>query len=250
MSNVINIAVCDDDETMLPVITGVVRATFEGHEARIDTFGSADALYAGMDAAKGYDLIFLDIDVPGTDGIQFGVKLRGEKRNTDIIYVSEREDRVFESFKVHPFGFVRKRNFLKDISSVVKMWLDGRSAVPADKIVIEGTGGSFAVALSEIVYIESMKKLQYVHIKGGKEPFEAASSLEKFAERFARYGFLQPHKSYLVNYLYIRYIGKTELVLTTGENIPVSRRRAEELKGEYMKLMQDSTPAALPRQTN
>lgn len=145
---------------------------------------------------------------------------------------------MFESFKVHPFGFVRKRNFLKDIRSVAKLWLDSREAVPADKFVIEGTKGSLAVQLSEIIYIESMKKTQYVHIKGVEEPFEASSSLEKFLELFSGYGFLQPHKSFLVNYIYIRYIDKNEITLTTGEFIPVSRRRLESLREEYMRLMQ------------
>ncbi len=237
MSKVISVAVCDDDETMLPIIAGVVQATFPAEGATVETFSSAKQFCDRMEE-KGFDLLFLDIDMPETDGIELGLKLRNAKRNIDIVYVSEREDRVFESFKVHPFGFVRKRNFLKDIRSVAKLWLDSREAVPADKFVIEGTKGSLAVQLSEIIYIESMKKTQYVHIKGVEEPFEASSSLEKFLELFSGYGFLQPHKSFLVNYIYIRYIDKNEITLTTGEFIPVSRRRLEILREEYMRLMQ------------
>ena len=147
MSKVISVAVCDDDETMLPIIAGVVQATFPAEGATVETFSSAKQFCDRMEE-KGFDLLFLDIDMPETDGIELGLKLRNAKRNIDIVYVSEREDRVFESFKVHPFGFVRKRNFLKDIRSVAKLWLDSREAVPADKFVIEGTKGSLAVQLN------------------------------------------------------------------------------------------------------
>lgn len=179
MSKVISVAVCDDDETMLPIIAGVVQATFPAEGATVETFSSAKQFCDRMEE-KGFDLLFLDIDMPETDGIELGLKLRNAKRNIDIVYVSEREDRVFESFKVHPFGFVRKRNFLKDIRSVAKLWLDSREAVPADKFVIEGTKGSLAVQLSEIIYIESMKKTQYVHIKGVEEPFGPLARLKNF----------------------------------------------------------------------
>ena len=179
MSKVISVAVCDDDETMLPIIAGVVQATFPAEGATVETFSSAKQFCDRMEE-NGFDLLFLDIDMPETDGIELGLKLRNAKRNIDIVYVSEREDRVFESFKVHPFGFVRKRNFLKDIRSVAKLWLDSREAVPADKFVIEGTKGSLAVQLSEIIYIESMKKTQYVHIKGVEEPFGPLARLKNF----------------------------------------------------------------------
>ncbi len=241
MSRTVSVAICDDDETLLSIIAGVVQGTFAKEEVEIETFPSAKKLWRRM-GEKGFDLLFLDIDMPEVDGIQLGMKLRSERRNVDIVYVSEREDRVFESFKVHPFGFVRKRNFLKDIRAVIKLWLDNRSAEPADKFVIEGSKGSIAVGADEIVYIESMKKIQLVHLTGTENAFEASSSLEKFAEELSGQGFLQPHKSFLVNYLFIRHIGDAAITLTTGEEIPVSRRRLTALREEYMRLMQRKTP--------
>ena len=102
--------------------------------------------------------------------------------------------------------------------------------------------GSLAVGVSEIVYIESMKKIQLVHLAETEEPFEASSSLEKFAQMLRGQGFLQPHKSFLVNYLYIRHIGDNEITLTTGDIAPVSRRRLAALREEYMQLMQKKSP--------
>lgn len=102
--------------------------------------------------------------------------------------------------------------------------------------------GSLAVGVSEIVYIESMKKIQLVHLAETEEPFEASSSLETFAQMLSGQGFLQPHKSFLVNYLYIRHIGDNEIALTTGDTVPVSRRRLAALREEYMQLMQKKSP--------
>ena len=64
-------------------------------------------------------------------------------------------------------------------------------------------------------------------------------SMQDLEEALAPIGFLRIHKGYLVNYKFIRRLENTEAVLTSGERIPLSRRRVQEIRAQYLTLMQD-----------
>ena len=106
------VAVCDDDAAVFDTITETAKKAFaeNGAEAEVLCFSSPGALEKEM-GSRGFDLIFLDIEMPEEDGIRFGERLSRMENTPDIIFVSSREDRVFDAFKIHPFGFVRKSLF-------------------------------------------------------------------------------------------------------------------------------------------
>ena len=93
------IAVCDDDKLALDSISGAIGGVFSanGSDTEINSFTSANELTKVI-AKTHYDLVFLDIDMPGMDGIECGKLLRRLEYSPDIIYVSNREERVFECF--------------------------------------------------------------------------------------------------------------------------------------------------------
>ena len=124
----IKIAMCDDNAKMLPVIAGAARSAFhaKGMDVDISMFTSGQKLLASLEENH-YNLMLLDIEMPGMDGIAIGKKLRAMGDDTKIVFVSEAESRVFESFQVQPLGFVRKSNFLNDITAAEIILSDGAS---------------------------------------------------------------------------------------------------------------------------
>ena len=119
----IKIALCDDDVKALPVIAGAAESAFQekGIYTDIQRFTSGKALLQAMEQTQ-FQVILLDIEMPGMDGIAVGKKVRAQGNDTQIVYVSEAERRVFESFLVQPLDFVRKSNFLNDIAAVVELY--------------------------------------------------------------------------------------------------------------------------------
>ena len=120
----IKIALCDDDARALPVIAGAAESAFnsQGIQTEIYRFSSGPALLEAMERTH-FNLLLLDIEMPGMDGIAVGKKLRSMEDDIKIVFVSEAESRVFESFQVQPLGFVRKSNFLNDIAAVVELYI-------------------------------------------------------------------------------------------------------------------------------
>ena len=228
----ISVAVCDDNENSLQAVSGALAGVFKqcGIETEVDLFSSADALIRKA-ATKNYSIVFLDIDMPGTDGIECGRRLRSQGSETEIVYVSAREDRVFESFSVRPIAFVRKTHFLSDAAEAVR----GYSAMLAPKgsdgsISLSTHGGMINAKLSDIIYFEGSGVYQQMKLRNSEKPVEVISRMEKLEAELEPHGFIRVHKGYLVNYAHITRLDSTEVTMDSGEKLPVSRRKTADIK--------------------
>jgi len=237
----LKIAVCDDDKMILQVIENTIKGVFEQRGKAVTTQKFSDLReLARLMPHEDFDLLFLDIDMAGKspDGIEFGKALRERKYAVEIIYISNREDRVFDSFAVHPFGFIRKNSFLTDISNVIEAYLKyiDNSDV-GGTLVLTTDKGRLSLSYNEVVYIECLGKGQYIRIKDREEKVMIRATMDKLAADLEPYGFVRTHKSYIVNCRYIRVIDKNEVSLTTGDVALVSRSRVHELRETYLKYL-------------
>ena len=170
----IRYAVCDDDGMICDAVSDRVCAILEKYGLTVfcERFTSPDALCRRFrDGEVPYDLLFLDIDMPGMSGLNLAKIVRqkvGEK--IDIVFVSNREDQVFEAFGVHPFGFVRKSNFTRDLTDTLRSYMDLR--VKSDScLAIQTQNNSVTrqLQISDIVYIESYRYHQIIYMADGEE---------------------------------------------------------------------------------
>lgn len=226
----IRVCVCDDDGASLMTYSAAVKGSFQsfGIPADVDTYSSTSSLRTRL-ASISYDAIFLDIDMPREDGITFAKWLRRQKNNVPVIFVTAREDRMFDTFAVQPFGFVRKSRFVSDLNETVRLFLEANPELSADMILFPTKTGGFRVNVKQVVYIESSLHTQHVHLYGQPE-IEISSRMEIIEELLREKGFIRVHKGYIVNYRYIRRIENTELHLTTGASVPLARSKKKEVK--------------------
>lgn len=245
--DIIRIAICDDEDTVVDVMLSAIRSAFakRGVQLEIETFLSAEPLRRSM-KLRAFDLLFLDIEMPGTDGISFAEQLRKDYDETEIIFVSGREDRVFDTFKVRPFGFIRKSNFLHDLGRVIDSYLDKLAGGKSDFMTVHGKGGYMNIPVLSIMWIEGRGKMQSIHMDDKRGEINIYSSMEKLSSDFSDKGFLRIHKGILVNYRYIARIFAAEIELTDGTRLPISRRKAAEMKARYFDLLRRDGGYTLP----
>ena len=225
------LAICDDESVVLSVVSGAIASAFKkkGIQVEVMTFRRMKEVE--------FQLLFLDIDMPEMDGITFAKKVRASNSRTDIIFVSSREDKVFDALRTNPGGFIRKGRFLEDAPEVIETWLKNRPKEEAPRLLVQGVRETSSYALDTILYIEGEGKIQNLYIMNQKEPAQLRRSMQELEEVLTPQGFLRIHKGYLVNYKYIRRLEDTEAVLTNGERIPLSRRRVQEIRKRYLELM-------------
>ena len=123
----IRIALCDDEAVFRTLLRQKIEEAFSrcGENPVITETSSAAELDTFLGHTS-FDLLFLDIDMPELDGISFGERLRARGILTDIIYVSNMEDRVYDIFRVHPWSFIRKSRFAEEIQGAAEEYIRTR----------------------------------------------------------------------------------------------------------------------------
>lgn len=237
----LHVAVCDDDFNSLDGIVGAVESMLsrKGITSEVEGYKSVSQLEERLKLTV-FDVILLDIDMPDTDGISFGIQLREANDKTEIIYVSNREDRVFEAFTVRPFAFVRKSNFLKDVAKALSALIEEleKRNDCGSTLILQGKDGILSVSLANVIYFEGCGKVQLLHTEDKNEPLIIHSSMNYVESATRDKGFLRIHKGFLLNYRYISAIAYDSIELVNGETLPLSRRKSAEIRAEYLALMQ------------
>lgn len=235
----IRIALCDDDTRVLPIIAGAAESTFLAHgiQADIHRFQTGQALLEDMEETR-YHLLLLDIEMPAMDGISLAKKIRMKNDDAKIVFVSEAESRVFESFLVQPLGFVRKSNFLNDISAVVELYIKTSEQENAGEYLDFTTRtGILTLKSRQVFYIEGSRNYQMLSVEGKSSPVEIKMTMDKLEKMTEPYGFIRIHKGFLVNYQYIQHLSSTTAVLQNGVELPIGRSKAQEVKMKYLALI-------------
>ena len=164
------VAILDDDKTALMISSGAVEAFLKEKNIQYSLFAFSNPLnFLASAKEEIFDLSFLDIDMPEMNGLGVAEELMNIKKDSQIIFLSQREDLVFECLKFHPFGFIRKSKLIEDFSSMMNQFYNTMMTAESDesKIDIIDKTRTITFKINEIVYIEGNRNYQKVVLKDG-----------------------------------------------------------------------------------
>ncbi len=233
------IAICDDEANALDIIDGSVRKVFSSYHIDIapDRFKSAEELLKAMRDSR-YDLVFLDINMPKMDGIALGKRISAMEDKPLIIFISSNSNRVFETFSIRPFGFVRKQDFFSDISGAIGRYVAEmqKTEEPDLQFELKQRGSYLSVNATALKYIECFKNMQILHIADGENK-TVYSRMSVFENILATHDFIRVHKGYIVSCRYIRRFERCSVILKTGEELPVGRSKHDAALAAYLEYI-------------
>ncbi len=193
-----NVAIIDDDNTAIKIIKNELESFFDKKiiRSKIYEFTSPINFLATIKETY-YDLIFLDIDMPEKNGIDVGKELNKCCSNINIIFISSREDLVFDCFVIHPFGFIRKTKFKQDFQSVIEQFYTSTLSVndSQDKIEFIKKNNISSYKINEIVYIEGLRNYQQLHLKDDTKDL-IRISMNKLETKLSENGFIRVQKGF------------------------------------------------------
>lgn len=167
-----------------------------------------------------YDVLFLEIDM-SIDGINLAKKVKQFHKNTIIIFISHRHDRVFDTFQVHPYDFIKKNECQTSISATIKEIVN-KFNQDYIFISIKTKEGLLKVCINQILYIESMNHRCIIHtINKDLTTYMKLSNIENQLDQF---NFLRIHQSIIVNFQFVTAYCKNYVQINQYE-LPISRSR-------------------------
>ena len=218
----LNIAVCDDE----PIICEDIRKKI----LEIKTDYQVDIYSTGAEivsADKRYDLIFLDIEMPGKDGMIIAKELREKGYKGNIVFLTSHTEFMPEAFKVRAFRFLEKPVKTGELEEPLSE--DEKELVNNKKIIVADSGEHIIINISDILYVEGKKNDTIIHMTDGS--IETKKTMKYWLTELGEGQFCQVHKSYLVSLRYIKEVYTDRVTMQyIDDEIPVSRRNAALVK--------------------
>lgn len=233
----IRIAIVDDEKAMVEMINREIKSALISFniQCEISQFTDGNVFFQSCIESR-YDLVLLDIDMPQISGIDIAQKIRTKQTDTEIIFVTNRDELVYDTIKYTPFRFIRKFRFDMEISEALESFLKKVESNKKTKL-FSTEHGKKVVAITDILYIEVGSHKLTVYMQ--QECFVANGNLKDLEKEISQYGFIRIHQGYLVNFRCINIIGQKDVVLDDGTKLPLSRKRIEESKSKLMRYSRE-----------
>jgi DNA-binding LytR/AlgR family response regulator len=230
----LKIAVCDDESKILEEITSFIQKEFPLNKT--EAFSDGQTFLSSLKASTGRepDVLLIDIDMPGMNGMEVAAALAQEKAQTLIVFVTAHDELVYDSFKYHPFAFVRKKYLEAELRAVLKdcqKEIDSRSK----RFVFQNASQTINLAQSEILYFEGQANYLAIHTTGNE--YRMRSTMTAVEKELENCGFLRIHKGFLVNLEHIKILKSENLELDNGELLPIGKSYSDEAKKSILRYM-------------
>lgn len=218
----LRIAVCDDDAYFRDEIHTLLTDYFtqKKYQYEIDQYESGETLLSAAEN-KPFDLVFMDIEMPNTDGIATGKKLREKQKNIFLIFVTSHNCYYQQAFRLNAFQYLEKPIctyfFVEEMDRVMAEY-----SVKHQDYIVEYKGCQTKVPLSQIVYLESDYWNVIIHTINGD--YKKVGKLNAEESVLQVHFFLRIHQSFLVNMKFIKKFQSEKIVLETGEALSISRK--------------------------
>lgn len=181
--------------------------------------------------------VFLDIDMPGLSGLEVARVLADMYSDIFLIFATAYPDYALEAFEVYSFDYILKpfneeriQTTLTRLTSRLQGQLLATSQ--SETLPVQCCGKTHFLHPDEILYVESSR--DKVMIKTAHEQYSLKGTLTDWTHRLERFGLVPSHRSYLVNLSKIDEISRHgftyNLRLSSGDNVPLSRNFAKEVK--------------------
>lgn len=221
------IAVCDDERSELEEIVQSVRRYDVQSEFDMECYTDGAALLSDLQQQKKcFDLLLLDIEMP-SNGFQLAQTLTQMEKHPLVIFVTKRHEYAVQGYGIAFRYLVKPLDealFAAAMDAAVQEW-------NAKHFTVEYKGVTLSLETADIYYLESFGHKVLIHCKD--RDFTLRMSLSEAMEQLPKSRFAAPHKSFLVNMEHIVYATGTTVVLSSGSQLPISRRKRQEFNQNF-----------------
>lgn len=235
-----NIVICDDEKIVRLQIKGLIEK--QKADGNLELYETGEELLA---VGKHFDVVFLDIQMEGMNGIDTARALREQNEETVLIFITGIKEYVFDAFDVAAFHYLLKpieeNKFMEVFDRAVKE-AEKRKEKGQKQLFIKTRQRNITLEQKNILYIENRGRKAEIHtVDETIEIYAAMIELEK------QLGgeFYRCHRGYLVNMAYITEYSNDSIRLSDGESIYLAKEKYNEFVKEYMRYLRNGGTACV-----
>ena len=227
----------DDEKAIREHICGLVEE--QQPESRIEAYATGEELLA---SGKRFDIVFLDIQMEGMNGIEAARSLREKNANlgvedTVLVFITGIKDYVFDAFDLYAFQYLLKpideRKFAEVLERAVR-----EAAKKKERRVLFIKSRNLTLDQSEILYIESRAKKVEIHTTGAAQAIEIYAAMDELEGQLGE-NFYRCHRAYIVNMDCITEYDSESITLTGGDRVYLTKKKYGEFVKAYMWHLQN-----------
>ena len=222
----LTVAICEDENEPREILRSRIKRYGEqaGVEFDMHFFRSGEEFLEGF--APVFDIVFMDILLPGINGLETARRMRKLDKGVLLIFVTNMRQYTIKGYEVDALNYILKPIRDESLYYTLEKALRLIRMKQNSGILVKAEGVLRNLDSREIIYIETAS--HYVVIHTTKEDISYYGNLKPLEEQLEKRGFYRVISYALINMRYIDSVGLNEVTLKNGTVIAISRNKKKE----------------------
>lgn len=231
------IAICEDELDYQAAIVDAIRlwqAVSRHMDVELFVFSSSEDLLECIRQEPGFDLLFVDIQIPGEmNGVDLAKKIREAHLDVVIVFCTNYSEYVYDGYAVHALRYLKKPVMQADIDFCCSYVYNRLVIKNEQALSVVSAGRRYALRHIEIRCIEARIHSLYFSTTLSDTPLRIQAKLSDIQSALPNRLFVRCHRSYIVNIAHVRMLTRTACSLSDGAVIPISRTYAGDVNRAF-----------------
>ena len=219
----LKIAVVEDQQEAREELCRFIQQYAAENSLQAEVMPIEDGAAVAEHYEPGWDIIFMDVEMPGLDGFRAAEKIRETDADVVLVFVTNMAQYAIRGYEVDALDYVLKPVNYYQFSIKLSRAIQRVQRRKGGQIVLQLAGGGIQLLdTGEIYYLETRSRMLYYHTTKGE--FAVRASLQSAEKQLAEYHFVRCNQCYLVNLKHVRGI-ENEFALVGDGRLEISRRQ-------------------------
>lgn len=223
----------DDDVDFINKLQTLLEKHYQKTNITFE-YTSITSSFNKIDYDINYDVAFIDIDLnTSVSGIDIAKMINNRKTADFIIFISSKQNLIFDALVTQPFYFVRKSNLNKDLSIALNL-LDNRLNEHY-LFTFHYMGRNTILKQNDIFYIEINNHDAILHLENSK--YHLNTTMSNLLDKLTNPNFIQIHRSYAINANHLIQINQNNIVLSNNISLPIGKKYKDSFIENYKNIL-------------
>ena len=218
----LKIAVVEDQQEVRDELCRFIRKYAAENSLQVEAVPIEDGAVIAAHYEPGWDIIFMDVEMPGLDGFGAAEKIRAVDGDAVLVFVTNMAQYAIRGYEVDALDFVLKPVNYYQFSTKLARALQRVQRRKGGQIALQTAGGVQLLNTEDIYWLETRDRMLHYHTSTGV--WSVRSSLQNAEKQLAPYHFAKCNQCYLVNLRYVRAV-QNDMVQVGEDRLEISRRQ-------------------------